>query len=85
VWYIESGEENWRKQIMKKFLGVPETAEMLNTTQRAIWQRIYRHQIPFRRWGKRVLIPVDELEEFLKALPGTTAKEAVTSVQSEGR
>lgn len=45
-------------------------------TERAVWMRIYRNQLPHRRWGRRVLIPVRELERFLNNLPGVDAEEA---------
>jgi len=61
----------------KKFLTVSETASELNVTDRAIWQRLYRGQIPYRRWGKRILISRDELQQFLEALPGVTVEDAV--------
>jgi len=60
----------------KKALSVKEAAGLLNQTERAIWMKIYRHQIPYRRWGKRVFILTEELEEFLKALDGVSADEA---------
>jgi len=65
---------------MKKPLTIPEAAAVLGMTERALWQRIYRGQIPHRRWGRRVLIPAAELEEFLSALPGLSADEAAAKV-----
>jgi hypothetical protein len=41
---------------------------------------VYRKQIPFRRWGKKVVVPVDDLEAFIKSLPGATAEEATAKV-----
>jgi excisionase family DNA binding protein len=79
----EREEEELRKMAAKKALTVPETATVLGITERAAWQRIYRKQLPHRRWGRRVLIPTDELEEFLKALPGISAEEAATKVEGE--
>lgn len=61
---------------MKKFLTVAQVALELGTTERAIWQRIYRRQIPHRRWGHRVLIPADDLARFLELLPGVSVEEA---------
>jgi hypothetical protein len=40
--------------------------------------------VPYRKLERRVLIPADELEKFLAALPGTTDAEAVIAVE-EGR
>ena len=65
----------------RKFLTVPEAAARTGKTERAIWQDIYRKKIPHRRWGRRVLIPVAELDEFLNTLPGTSAAEAVAEVE----
>lgn len=61
---------------MKRFLTIPEAAQELGITERAAWQRVYRRQIPFRRWGKKVVVIRDELELFIKNLPGATAEEA---------
>jgi excisionase family DNA binding protein len=64
-----------------KYLKVPEAATMLGISEKAAWQRLYRGELPHRRWGRRVLIPMDELEKFLAALPGTTAEEAVATLE----
>jgi excisionase family DNA binding protein len=69
---------------MKKYLKIPEAAQLLGISDKAAWQRLYRGELPYRRWGRRVLIPVEELEKFIAALPGKTAAEAVTAVE-EGR
>ena len=69
---------------MKKYLTISEAAEPLGLSEKALRQRIFRGQIPYRKLGRRVLIPADELEKFLTALPGKTADEAVAAVE-EGR
>ena len=69
---------------MTKYLKVPEAAQLLGISDKATWQRLYRGELPYRRWGRRVLIPLDELEKFLAALLGKTADEAVATVE-EGR
>ena len=53
-----------------KHLTVEQTAEVLGLTPKAVRQRISRGQLPFRKLGKRVLVPAVELEKFLFALPG---------------
>lgn len=67
-----------------RFLTVPEAAEKLGMTARAVWQRLYRGQIPHRRWGRKVLISAQELERFLDRLPGKTAEEAAAAVEEAG-
>lgn len=69
---------------MTKYLKIPEVATFLGISEKAAWQRLYRGELPHKRWGRRVLISMDELEKFLAALPGTTADEAVVTVE-EGR
>lgn len=69
---------------MQKFLTIAEAASPLGLTEKALRQRSFRGQMPYRKLGRRVLIPADELEKFLKSLPGTTAAEAVAAVE-EGR
>jgi excisionase family DNA binding protein len=62
---------------MKRYLTIPEVALPLGLTEKALRQRILRGQLPYRKLGTRVLIPVDELEQVLAALPGKTANEIV--------
>lgn len=69
---------------MKKYLTIPEAAGSLGLSEKALRQRIFRGQVPYRKLGKRVLIPADELEKFLTALPGKTAEEAIVAVE-EGK
>ncbi len=69
---------------MGRYLKVSETASLLGTTPKSVRRRIERGELPYRRWGRRVLIPADELESFLRGLPGKTADEAL-AVAEEGR
>jgi len=69
---------------MSKYIKVPEAAAVLGISEKAAWQRLYRGELPCKRWGRRVLISMEELEKFLAALPGTTAEQAVATVE-EGR
>ena len=71
---MHEATREYKKQPVK--LSVRETAILLNETERAVWMKVYRRQIPHRRWGKKVVILRDELEAFLRALPGVTAEQA---------
>ena len=64
-----------------KYWTVERTAEELGMTPKAVRQRIARGQMPFKKLGKRILIPSVELEKFLNTLPGRTAQEAVAAVE----
>ncbi len=65
---------------MKKYLTIPQTAALLGITERATWQRLYRGQLPYRRWGRRVLVPLAELERFMDELPGQSADDALRNI-----
>ena len=69
-----------KKQSVK--LTVREAAVLLNESERAIWMQVYRHQIPHRRWGKKVIILRDELDAFLHALNGTSVDDALAKAES---
>ena len=58
-------------------MSVKEFAAYQNMTERAVWNRIYRNQLPHKRWGRRVLISLDEWEKLLDDLPGCTAQQAL--------
>lgn len=61
----------------KMNLSVPEAADRAGISPRAAWMKIYRGQFPYRRWGKKIIVPRAELEKFLSELPGVTAEEAL--------
>jgi excisionase family DNA binding protein len=67
---------------VKKNLTLPEAAELLGITERAAWCRLYRGQLPYARWGKKILIPVEELLKFQKSLLQVSAEEAAEKAEA---
>jgi hypothetical protein len=67
-------------QIPRGFYNVKATAGALNTTEKAVRGRIARRQIPFRKLGGRILIPIAELELYISRLPGVSASEAARNI-----
>jgi excisionase family DNA binding protein len=67
-----------------KYFTVTRAAEVLSCTPKAIRQRIARGELPYRRWGRLVLIPAEELEAFIEALPGKSARQAVATIEESG-
>jgi excisionase family DNA binding protein len=61
---------------MKKKLSVAEVAEESGVSEKAVRQRIARGQLPYRRWGRRVVIFRSELDEWRLFLPGVSPAEA---------
>lgn len=55
-------------------LTVKEAAKILDMTERAVWMRIYRKEIPHKRWGRKVLLLRNDLEDFIRNLGSETIK-----------
>ena len=68
---------------MQKYLRVLQGAEYLGMSQKALRKWLERGRIPYRKLGRRVLIPAQELERFLATLPGKTVDEAVAAVEED--
>jgi len=47
-------------------------------SDQALYQKVHRHQVPFRRWGGSLIFLEDELEMFLQNLPGVTLEHLQT-------
>jgi len=60
---------------------IREVAALIGSTEKALRNRLARGQVPYRKLGRRVLIPADELEKFLSNLPGRTAQEATKAME----
>ena len=63
-------------RICRAILNVADAAELLGTTGKAVRQRQARRLLPFRKIGNRVIFLKDELETFLRHLPGCSLDEA---------
>ncbi|TZE81979.1 helix-turn-helix domain-containing protein [Calorimonas adulescens] len=50
---------------MKAALTVKESAEYLNCSQWSMYELIYRKKVKHFRIGRRILVPVKELDEFI--------------------
>lgn len=59
---------------------VKDAAILLGTTKGAVYQLVARRTIPFRKLNGRVIFLKDELEDFLRALPGCRPDEAAHNV-----
>jgi excisionase family DNA binding protein len=66
---------------MQKHTTITQLAKRWGMTEKAVRHRLARGQIPFRRLGRRILIPLDEIEKFEALLAGRTAEEAVAAVE----
>lgn len=53
----------------KRLLTVRDVAQMLSTTEKAVYTLVQRRRIPYRKFGKRLVFLREDLEEFLRSLP----------------
>jgi excisionase family DNA binding protein len=66
---------------MSEFMNINEAAAFTGYTPTALYRKVARRQIPYRKHGWRLLFKRSELLEFLEALPGVRLDE-VTYVES---
>ncbi len=55
-------------------------AEFLGETPKAVRAQLARGVLPHRRLGGRIVFLLDEMTEFLRALPGVTAAKAIENI-----
>ena len=65
---------------MTKYYSIAAAAPLVGTTVKGLRARIARGEFPYRRLGRRILVPADQLEIFLKRLPGQSAEAALARV-----
>ncbi len=65
-------------------LNVVEAAHLVGMTPKAIRQRIARRTLPFRKLGGRIIFFKNELEEFMRDLPGCSVEEAKINTMARG-
>ena len=68
----------------RQALSVVEAANLSGMTEKAIRQRIARRTLPFRKLGGRIIFFKNELEEFLRDLPGCSVEEAKINTMARG-
>ena len=62
---------------MSRTLYIPEAAQDLGITEKALRAKVDRRMVPFRRWGSRIVFLRGELEKYLDELPGCRIEEAL--------
>lgn len=61
-------------------MDVAATASFLGDTEKGTRAKIARGLLPYHRLGSRVICLRDELEAYLRQLPGITAAEAIKNI-----
>lgn len=70
--------------IERRYLDVKSTARYLGATTNAIYAAVARRQIPYRRFGRKLVFDRLELDVYVKALDGVTVEEAIARLQHGG-
>lgn len=52
---------------MKKFWSIKELAELLGVSKSLLYAKAYRKELPYKRIGRRILIPADYVNALLEA------------------
>lgn len=48
----------------KKFWSIKELAEWLGVSKSLLYERVYREEIPYKRIGRRILIPASYVDSL---------------------
>jgi len=67
------------RKIGGEILGVRELAESLGVPQHMIRARVARRQIPYKRWGGRIIFLRSEMTRYLEELEGVSVEEALSN------
>ena len=59
-------------------------AQFAGWIEKAMRARVERGRVPFKRDGGRIVFLQDELEAFLRGLPGVSVKEALENERARG-
>lgn len=66
-----------------QILDVPSLSKMLGISEKTLYSRVARGQIPYRRWGGRIIFIPREIEEFFsKLLTGVSIDQALKNEKS---
>ena len=66
----------------KRLLTLKEAAKYLGKTEKALYLSVMRKEVPFRKWGKKLVFDRIELDKFIAALPGITFDDVLASKYS---
>ena len=71
------GQAAGRRKISGEILDVTAVAELLGVSEHTIRARQSRQQIPYRKWGGRIIFLRAEVMRYLEQLDGVSIEEAL--------
>ena len=66
----------------KRFLTLKEAASYLGKTEKALYISVWRREVPYKKWGKKLVFDMRELDTFIASLPGMTFDDVAASKYS---
>ena len=68
MWYVGNGKRIYRKDYCyeKRALSISEAAEMLGVSRPTLYKMIKEGKIPALRLRRRIVIPIDEFNEWVR-------------------
>ena len=75
----QKGEAIGQRKINGEILDVAAVAEWLGVPQGMIRARVARQQIPYRKWGGRIIFRSSEVDQYFKQLEGVSVDEALAN------
>ena len=73
----QKGQAIGQRKINGEILDVAAVADWLGVPQGMIRARVARQQIPYRKWGGRVIFIRREVTQYLEELDGVSVEEAL--------
>ena len=70
---------------MRAVLNLADAAYYLHMTEAAIRELVRDRKIPYRKRGDTLMFLIDDLQTWMRALPGISAAEAVGQLQIPAR
>lgn len=78
------GQALGRRRINGYVLDIATAAQFMGWPEKALRARVERGRVPYRRDGGRIVFIRDELETFLRRLPGVGLDEALKNERARG-
>lgn len=78
------GKTKKRRAINGYILDMSAAAQFLGATEKTLRALVERRVIPFRRLNRRIIFLKEELEQFIRDLPGVTMEEARSNLGKRG-
>jgi len=78
------GQATRPRRIAGEILDVTAVAELLGVSDDTIRARRTRQQIPYRKWGGRIIFIRSEVMRYLEALEGVSVEDALSNERARG-